>query len=361
MQPAAIKKIAFINFGGIGDEILFAPVIEEVKKHLPHAHTTLFLERRSRVVKDLLDVDAVKELDVQELSRLKLFFRLWKMLRSQYFDVVISSGSSPFIPILLFLSGIPVRVGFQTGSVSKACLTVEAPLAPKNDRQGYAAVMYFALAQSFLQWLLKDPYQPMKPVVPHLKQPPPEDTEWAKTVIFSDAPQKKIIVHPGVSTISIQKNILKSWPATHWAELIRQLCEIGHRVYLVGGPDDQEAVAQIQKSLPADLSGFTNLYGQTKNLRQLGALIQQADLLLCVDSSPMHLAVGYQKPLVALFGPTDENKLLPLNDSRFQAVVLNDLSCRPCLWDVRNENCATSDCLNVPVSQLLKAVQQGLN
>jgi putative inorganic carbon (HCO3(-)) transporter len=360
MQPEAIKKIAFINFGGIGDEILFAPVIEEVKKYLPQAHTTLFLERRSRAVKDLLDVDAIKELDVQEQSRLKLFFRLWKMLRSQYFDVVISSGSSPFIPILLFLSGIPVRVGFQTGGVSKACLTVEAPLAPKNDRKGYAAVMYFALAQSFLQWLLKRRYQPMNPVVPHLKQPPPEDVEWARSIIPPDSPDKKIIIHPGVSTISIQKNILKSWPASHWAELTHQLCKAGYRVYLVGGPDDKEAVEQIQKILPADLNGFTNLYGQTKNLRQLGALIQQADLLLCVDSSPMHLAVGYQKPLVALFGPTDEKKLLPLEDTRFQAVTLNELSCRPCLWDVRNENCETSDCLNVPVASMLKAVNQGL-
>lgn len=360
MQPEAIKKIAFINFGGIGDEILFAPVIEEVKKYLPQAHTTLFLERRSRAVKDLLDVDAIKELDVQGQSRLKLFFLLWKMLRSKYFDVVISSGSSPFIPVLLFLSGIPVRVGFQTGGVSKACLTVEAPLAPKNDRKGYAAVMYFALAQSFLQWLLKRRYQPMSPVVPHLKQPPPEDIEWAQSIIPPDSPDKKIIIHPGVSTISIQKNILKSWPASHWAELTHQLCKAGHRVYLVGGPDDKDAVEQIQKILPADLIGFTNLYGQTKNLRQLGALIQQADLLLCVDSSPMHLAVGYQKPLVALFGPTDEKKLLPLEDTRFQAVTLNKLSCRPCLWDVRNENCETSDCLNVPVEVMLKAVNQGL-
>lgn len=360
MQPDAIKKIAFINFGGIGDEILFAPVIEEVKKHLPHAHTTLFLEQRSRAVKDLLDVDAIKELDVQDQSRLQLFFRLWKMLRSKYFDVVISSGSSPFIPVLLFLSGIPVRVGFQTGMVSKTFLTVEAPLAPKNDRKGYAAVMYFALAQSFLAWLLKGHYQPMQPVIPHLKRPPAEDLQWARAILSANSPEKKILIHPGVSTISIQKNILKSWPTAHWTELIRQLCEEGHRVYLAGGPDDRDAVDQIQASLPTDLAGFTNLYGQTKNLRQLGALILESDVLLCVDSSPMHLAVGYQKPVVAMFGPTDEKKLLPLEDSRFQAVTVQNLACRPCLWDVRNENCATSDCLNVPVSAMLEAVHRAL-
>ena len=171
-QPSDFKKIAFVNFGGIGDEILFAPVIEEVRKYLPQAHTTLFLEDRSRSVKELLpQVDTIKELNVQGQSRVQTFFHLWRMLRSQYYDAVISSGSSPFIPVLLWLSGIPVRVGFQTGSTSKKLLTVEAPLAPKNDRKGYAGQMYFALAQSFLEWLLKDQYTPMSPVLPHLKRP----------------------------------------------------------------------------------------------------------------------------------------------------------------------------------------------
>lgn len=361
MQPESIKKIAFINFGGIGDEILFSPVIEEVRKYLPHAHTTLFLEDRSRSVKELLaNVDTVKELNVQGQSRLKTFFQLWGMLRSKYFDVVISSGSSPFIPVLLFLSGIPVRVGFQTGATSRQCLTVEAPLAPKNDRKGYAATMYFALAQSFLQWLLKERYTPMNPVLPHLKEPALEDLLWAKGILKPDEPEKKILLHPGVSKISIQKNILKSWPPAHWAELVQLLTREGHKVYLVGGPDDREAVEDILKLLPQDLPRFTNLYGQTKNLRQLAALVQESDLLLCVDSSPMHLAVGYQKPLVAMFGPTDEKKLLPGDDPRFQAVRVNDLACRPCLWDVRNENCATSECLNVPVASMLDAVHQAL-
>ncbi len=359
--PETFKKIAFINFGGIGDEILFAPVIEEVRNALPHAHTTLFLEDRSRSVKELLSqVDSVKELNVQGQSRMQTFFQLWRMLKGQYYDAVISSGSSPFIPVLLWLSGIPVRVGFQTGAVSKALLSVEAPLAPKHDRKGYAGQMYFALAQSFLQWLLKDQYSPTQTVLPHLKRPTLEDLHWAKGILRPDEPGNKILIHPGVSTISVQKNILKSWVPTHWAELIQKLTTEGHRVFLVGGPDDQASVEEIERTLPQNWPGFTNLYGQTKNLRQLGALIVASDLLLCVDSSPMHLAVGYQKPLVALFGPTDEKKLLPPNDARFQAVTVPDLSCRPCLWDVRNTCCDQPVCLNLPVETMLSAVHQAL-
>ena len=47
------KKILMINFGGIGDEILFLPAISSLKKEYPNAKITLVLEPRSKSVKDL--------------------------------------------------------------------------------------------------------------------------------------------------------------------------------------------------------------------------------------------------------------------------------------------------------------------
>lgn len=361
MRPETIQKVVCVNFGGIGDEILFSPVIEEIRAWLPHAHISLFMETRSRSVMEVLPgIDALRTLDIREESRWRTFLRLWRMLFRQDFDVVISSGSSPWIPLLLFLSGIPVRVGFQTGLLSRLLLTMAAPLAPRHDRKGYAAVMYFALARSFLSGLLKSQYQPMDPVLPHLREPVLDDRMWAKSILKPDDPARKILIHPGVSAVSVQKNILKSWPPVYWAELIQWLIREGHQVYLSGGPDDQHAVGEITRLLPHRLPGFVNLYGRTKNLRQLAALILECDLLLCVDSSPMHLAVGYQKPLLAIFGPTDEKKLLPPGDERFQSVSLPDLSCRPCLWDVRNECCDNPVCLGIPPTLVMERVAEML-
>lgn len=389
-SPQTLRKIAFINFGGIGDEILFAPVIEAVKAHVPQVQMTLILEDRSRVVSELLpDVDHVVTVALQRQSRWKSFFQIWKALRQGSFDAVISSGSNAMIPVLLFLSGIPVRVGFQTGWVSRRLLTVEAPLAPKHDRKGYAAVMYFALAKSFLRWLLPvhsataiaaeytgkddvglneviegdaDSLSLERPhIVPRLKSAGLEELMWAKGLLKPDDPRRKILIHPGVSEISVQKNILKAWSPHAWAELIRLLTlsgsVSGNQVFLLGGPDDREAVESILQEIPSDTPNFVNLYGKTRNLVQLAALIQACDLLVGVDSSPMHMAVGYGKPVVALFGPTDEKKLLPLGDPRFKAVTVPDLACRPCLWDVRNDSCDTPVCLEVPVPLMLAAVE----
>ena len=47
------KRILFINFGGLGDEILFLPTIQSVKKEFPDSHITLALEERSKGISQL--------------------------------------------------------------------------------------------------------------------------------------------------------------------------------------------------------------------------------------------------------------------------------------------------------------------
>ncbi len=347
-----LRKIALLNFGGIGDEILFSPVIREIRQAFPDAHLTLFLEDRSSAIRDLLpDVNEFVEVDVQGRSRVRLFWKISRLLRKKYFDAVISAGSSPFIPVMLWSSGVPIRVGFQTGPSSQVFLTREAPL----NRTVYAADMYFTLATTFLSFMLNETYTPPSHVYPQLQAPPEADQAWAKTLIpAAPKDRKNLLIHPGVSQISIKKNILKGWPPQHWAGLIQHLA-VTDQVYLVGGPDDADVIQDITRQLPNDLTHFTNLYGKTRNLRQLAALIQRGDALISVDSAPMHLAVGYKTPVISMFGPTDEKKLLP-QAPQFHAVTQADLSCRPCLWEVRQTSCENPVCLDVSVAAMADAV-----
>jgi putative inorganic carbon (HCO3(-)) transporter len=364
VSPAAatqpIQRIACVNFGGIGDEILFAPVIEALKREIPQANITLILEKRSQSVVDLLSgVDDSIGLTIQGVSPFQRFWLTRQALLSKPYDLVIASGGHPLIALLLASTGIKIRVGFENRTFTQSLLTVAAPLAPKLQRTEYAGNMYFSLAEAFLKWLKPD-YEAPKTILPQLKAPGLDDLLWARSLLRAEDARRKILIHPGVSTISVHKNILKGWPASSWAELIRLEAQAGHQVFLVGGPDDAETVKEIRALLPGSLANFQDLFGQTKNLKQLAALIQASDLLVGVDSSPMHIAVGYGKPVVAMFGPTDEKTLLPTGDPRFQAIVLPGLACRPCLWKIRNESCDNPVCLTVPVSAIRIAIQSVL-
>jgi ADP-heptose:LPS heptosyltransferase len=135
--------------------------------------------------------------------------------------------------------------------------------------------------------------------------------------------QKRLLIHPGTSLLALQKGIIKTWASAHWANLIERLVSQGEfEVILAGGPDDAAIIEEIMGYLanhpPMPL--FFSAYGATKNLADLAALIELSDLIICVDSAPMHIAVALGKPVVALFGPTDHGKLLP-PQAKFKPLV----------------------------------------
>jgi heptosyltransferase-2/heptosyltransferase-3 len=99
----------------------------------------------------------------------------------------------------------------------------------------------------------------------------------------------------------------------------------------------------------------------TQNISQLAAVFKLSDLLVCVDSAPMHVGVGVRTSTVAIFGPTDEKKLLPVGDYRFVALKQEGLECRPCLWDNRQTTCENPKCLEIDVEKVYKAIEEQLN
>lgn len=321
------KNILVINFGGIGDEILFLPTLSTLKKVYPNSQITLCLEPRSKSVTQLTDtIDDIITVNIKGKNK---YFELLKFLfkvRFSNFDLVLSSGGNKFISVLLFLTGIKTKIGYNTGKLSEKLLTYAVSL----NKNQYAVNMYHDLVSTLTD---------EKTELPEIKV---EDAEKEPN---------SVLIHPGVSLMSIRKNIIKTVPATVWADVIRELVYKGKKVYLAGGPDDAESIKIILDNLK-DISSdnFINLYGKTKNLLDLAKLIKKSEILICSDSAPMHIGVGVNTKTLAIFGPTDEKKLLPQND-KFIAIKTN-CDCRPCLWDKRQTSCEKLDCLKISAQDI---------
>lgn len=115
---------------------------------------------------------------------------------------------------------------------------------------------------------------------------------------------------PGVSKMSVVKNMVKTWSPEIWAELVKKVLAKGKKVYLIGGPDDKECIEKIVEII-GDTPNFENLYGTTKNIMDLARLTKRSETLICSDSAPMHIGVGVGTRTLALFGPTSEKKTYP--------------------------------------------------
>lgn len=351
-KPRKIKILA-INFGGIGDQILFFPAIKTIKSKFPFADITLVTEPRSAVAKDLnSNIDEVITCDVKGKNTYLNLIGLIKEVWGKNYKMVLASGSSPFISLIIFLMGIKKRYGYNTGFLSKILLSK----AIKLNKNQYAGNMYHDLTKGI------SPKE--KAGLPDIDIAA-EHLVWAGVHLGTRDEKKVIAIHPGVSRLSIDKDMMKFWPVQNWIDLIVMLLSTNkYRVVLTGGPDDKEVVSWIRAEMAErDFSEdvFIDLYGMTQNIAQLAAIFKLSDLLVCVDSAPMHIGVGIKTSTVAIFGPTDEKKLLPQNDLRFVAVKQDDMECRPCLWDKRQTTCEKHECLEVDVEKVFEAIEKQLS
>lgn len=324
------KRILFINFGGLGDEILFLPSILSVKKQFPDSHITLALEKRSRGITDLTDViDETIFADIKNSGKyfalLKLLFKIW----FGKYDIVVSSGSNKFISIFLFMTFIKEKYGYNTGKLSQILLTGAIEL----NKNQYAVNMYHDLVQNLTD------IKTELPILSIQKKPKNPNT---------------VLIHPGVSKISVQKGMIKTISAEEWAKVVKILADSGKEVLLTGGPDDKNCIETIQRLVPAEK--YENLYGQTRNLKELAELISSAEKFLCSDSAPLHIGVALGVKTYVIFGSTDDTKLIPKNPNVIP--IKADCNCplRPCLWEKRQTTCSELSCLKIPPEKIVEIV-----
>lgn len=118
----------------------------------------------------------------------------------------------------------------------------------------------------------------------------------------------------------------KDWPIEKFAELGRRLAtEMGCRIRIMGGREDAAAGEALASQIG---EGARNLCGKT-DLPGLCALLKGMDLLVTVDSGPMHWADAMGVPLIAIFGATDPARTGPYRQLA-HVVAKEGLDCRPC-------------------------------
>lgn len=286
--------------GGIGDQILFFPTLDDLKAAYPDAEIDVVVEPRAkaayRVCKSVHDTILF---DFKGSNSLADWGNLLGTIRDREYDIALSLGQRSPISFVLWLTGIPIRVGYGGSAAAEFFLTRTVPLNPNQ----YAAQMYHDLLKGLD---LNTPTPELSVSVPT------RDLEWA------DAERKRlglqgggyVMIHPGASALSRKKGIDKIYPAESWKIIIQdfQKRQPDLPIVLLQGTEDAEIVSKIVELCPTVKVTIPETIGQAV------AMIAGATLMLCTDSAPMHLAIAAQTYTLALFGATDPDKLLPKLD-----------------------------------------------
>uniref|UniRef100_UPI0025F65B83 lipopolysaccharide heptosyltransferase II n=1 Tax=Rugamonas sp. TaxID=1926287 RepID=UPI0025F65B83 len=120
-------------------------------------------------------------------------------------------------------------------------------------------------------------------------------------------------------------------PAAHFAALAQAVwaADADTQIVLLGSPKDREVcdavVAAAGAGIPA--GALHNLAGAT-SLAEAIALIARAAAIVSNDSGLLHVASALNRPVIALYGPTDPDHAPPFSD--LAASISLRLDCSPC-------------------------------
>lgn len=277
------RRICFIKPSALGDVIQALPVLHGMRKRWPKAQISWVLNQSfAPLLRGHPDLHSVIEFrrHSRGFSRLKSFWQLGKRLRSEHFDLTIDQQGLLRSGVMTWITRSARRVGFSHAR--------EGATFAYTDK---IAVDWREVSAVTRNWEMMKVFGcQSEPPAPQLALTD-QERHWAKEQL-AHLPRPLLAIHPGAQWQT------KRWPPEHFATLAKQAREaFGVGIVLVGGPGESSLCEPILSTLHGNV---LNLAEKT-TLRQLAAVLAEADVYLSGDSGPMHLAAAVNTPVVAVF------------------------------------------------------------
>ncbi len=171
---------------------------------------------------------------------------------------------------------------------------------------------------------------------------------------------EELLIGLHAGTALFKNHIRRRWAPEKFAELATRLTEeLGAKVLLFGGPDDEDANAIIRAK-----AGALVVPVEANSILGSAAVMRRLNLFISNDSALMHIAGALELPTVAIFGPTNETYVHPWK-TRYK-IVHTGIECRPCfVYSPKPLTCYRTDpaehflCIRaIEVEQVFRAAQE---
>lgn len=335
-------KILILKPSSLGDVVQALPVLRLIKRHLPGSEIYWWIDSNlAPLLADDPDLAGVVRFERQRWAVPWNWGEMWRSvrwLRQQAFDWVVDLQCLLRSGAFAWLANGKLTVGLdepREGGRGFYDLIVRRPSGATHAVDWYLGVLPLlgVPVDAGFQWL------PERPSVAESvrRKWPVDKSRW-------------ILIQPGARWPN------KRWPAELFSELVRRLAVAnpGFRFAVLGSADDRalgEVIARADDRRCLDLTGRLSL-------PELVEWIRLGDLMVTNDTGPMHVAAALNKPVVALFGPTEPCRTGPYR--QLDHVLQLDLPCVPCL----KPRCAYAkplECLRaLPPAAVFEAVQKRL-
>lgn len=317
LQP---KKILYYQPYNMGDVILSSPLIRSLKKTYPNADIDLMvIPKTEEIARHIPYVHQVILYDKEGRDRkLKEFKKLKQFLHQQHYDLAITTSHTTRSAMVMKASGAPFRIGSpEQGGFLFLTHTVREKKEIRHQ------------SESFLDFLnplgIYEKDSRLEVTVAA------EDTENVIQKLNLNFKRPFVIICPFGSSKPNNK-----WTNENCSEFIKLLNPQAD-LYLIGAKSDEPRLEEINKAS----GGLAKVLAGVLNLGELLAFIKLADVLVTIDTGPLHMASAVGTRIVGLFGPS--NPILWGPRDKDDIIITHDCSCKPCPMDV--EPCKDLQCM----------------
>lgn len=317
LKEKSLKKILVIQTAFIGDVVLTTPMLKTIKKYYPDAKLSVLVKPEAKqILQPLSFVDEIIVIDKKNQHRFLGMLKIIHEIKNKKFDIILSPHQSFRTGLIVFFSGAPFKVGYETSSLSFV-YNLKLKRTKKNEIHR-------------LLDFLKESICP--DLNSYVNAPILEETE--------ESIKKAQKLLSQFSTKPIAFACSSVWPTKRWtpwgfAELAGKVIEIYKSpVILIGSKEDYELSEYIKfyakHILPEHLyNQIYNFCGKT-DLITLYSLLKRCKFIVSNDSAPVHFGCAANIPVIAIFGPTTKDLgYAPICD-KSRIVEIEGLYCRPC-------------------------------
>ena len=324
----AFSNILLVRLREIGDVVFTTPAIRVLRHRFPSARLSYIVEPAAAPV--VANNPHLDEVIVAPRrggpSGLWAEAALVGRLRAARFDLAIDFHGGPRASVLTWLSGAPVRVGYEVAG--RSWMYTQRVCRPRELRARHSVENQWDLLAA-LGVGAPDPARwPVEmPIAPSMIAGVDERLGQARI----HASDRLIVMHVSAG------NPFRRWPAASFAMVAASLVRLDplHRVLITSGPSERGAaervVAQARAAIGSGDRQRVLACGES-SLQELRALMDRAALYIGGDSGPMHIASTSHVPIVGLYGPTLPARSAPWRPAEWptESVEVDDLPCRPC-------------------------------
>ena len=307
------NRILVFQTAFLGDVILTLPLVQVLHKNFPDVQIDfLTTPRAAEILRNHPAIHAVIEYDKRGGQRgVRGLMTISRLLRSRRYDVALVPHRSLRSAVIVAMSGIPIRAGFNT-STGRLFFTeiIDYKKSLHEVERNLAFLKVFDISVSEKEFPSLYPSKEDSAVV---------DKFLGDSKVSHG--EKMIAIAPG----SVWNT--KRWLPERFSDLAKKISQTGMNVVLVGGKEDERLCGDIEKEVknPKVISAAGKL-----SVVQSAELMRRCKVLVTNDSAPLHMAVAMRTPVVAIFGATVPSfGFAPYGDHDVVVETMG-LECRPC-------------------------------